>query len=166
MIEVHPLLFIGTQEDERRVRPQDGWRFVHACKEPYHREVLGYTGRAAPRSHPEYLVARRPNRIVLNLVDVDDPAYVAVEIMDAALEFIGSALRDGCRTLVHCNQGESRGPSIGLLYLASRTDRLPRESLDAAETAFRDLYPPYNPKMGVRGFLRLHWTRYTTPQAA
>jgi hypothetical protein len=47
----------------------DQWFVVHACKEPYHRKELGYTGRAAPKEHPEYLICRRPGRLILNLID-------------------------------------------------------------------------------------------------
>jgi hypothetical protein len=166
MIQVHPSLFVGTQDDEFQVRTLTGWRFVHACKEPYHRQALGYTGRAAAKTHPEYLMARRPDRLILNLVDVDNPAYVATEIMDAAVTFIAESLGAGWKTLVHCNQGESRGPSIGLLYLAARTDRLPKVSFEESETVFRTLYPPYNPKAGMRGFLQRHWSRYVSSAAS
>ncbi len=41
MIEVHPRLFIGTELDyESQVRLREGWWVVHACKEPYHRQLL------------------------------------------------------------------------------------------------------------------------------
>lgn len=161
MIEVYPNFFVGSESDyETQVARQAGWTVVHACKEPYHRQLLGYSGRGAPKGHPEYLLAERGHRLYLNLVDTHDPAYVATEIVDAALNFIGKGLASGQRTLVHCNQGESRGPSLGLLYLAARTDALPRSTLEAAEAKFRQLYPSYLPKEGMRGFLRLHWIRY------
>jgi hypothetical protein len=73
-------------------------------------------------------------------------------------------LEAGGKALVHCNQGESRAPSIGLLYLASRTDVLPRATFDAAESKFRELYPTYMPKGGMRGFLQLHWREYVAEQ--
>jgi hypothetical protein len=51
MIEIHPNLYIGNEHDyEFNVRRESGWCIVHACKEPYHRQALGYTGRAAPKS--------------------------------------------------------------------------------------------------------------------
>ena len=53
MIEVHPRLFIGTEFDyESQVRQQAGWWVVHACKEPYHRQLLGYTGDLHPKPTP------------------------------------------------------------------------------------------------------------------
>lgn len=123
MIEVHPQLFVGSESDYElgRVQFTKGWAVVHACKEPYHRQALGYSGRASAKTHPEYLIARRGNRLILNLVDAPDPAYILDEIMDAAVEFIHSQLAGGQRVLVHCNQGLSRSPGIAILYLATHS---------------------------------------------
>ena len=162
MIEIHPSLFIGNEYDyEYRVRTEPGWRVVHACKDPYHRQALGYTGRAAPKTHPEYLIARRDGRLILNLIDPPNPAFVPKEIIDAALDHIHSNIDDN-RVLVHCNQGESRSPAIGMLYLAAHTDRLPSDFLEA-EAQFRQIYPAYNPGPGIRGFLAGHWNEYADP---
>ncbi|MHB8629184.1 MAG: protein-tyrosine phosphatase family protein [Aggregatilineales bacterium] len=163
MKEIYPNLYVGSQDDyEYSVRGQDGWAVVHACKEPYHRQALGYTGQGAPKNHPEYLIARRGNRLILNLVDANDPAYIPKQIMDAALEFLHEQLNAGSKALVHCNQGGSRAPAIGLLYLAKFTDKLPTSGFPDAENAFRSLYPLYNPAPGVRGFLVQNWSGYTT----
>jgi len=161
MIEVYDNLFVGNQDDyEREVRFQPDWRVVHACKEPYHRKALSYSGRGAPKSHPEYLIARRANRLILNLVDADDPRYIPREIIDAALDFIHDGLTKGIKTLVHCNLGESRSPAIAFLYLVAHTDRLPSSSLTEAECAFRELYPAFLPGRGIQGFLTVHWGEY------
>ena len=162
MIEIYPNLFIGDEHDyESKVRHEAGWCVVHACKEPYHRLTLGYTSRAAPKDHPEYLIARRGNRLILNLVDAPDPAYIPKEIIDAALEFISTSLQSGNRVLVHCNEGRSRSAGIGLLYLAKNTDKVPKGDFLAAEAAFRSIYPQYNPKSGMRGFMIGNWLIYT-----
>jgi len=119
-----------------------------------------YQSRGAPKDHPEYLVARRGNRLILNIVDADNPAFFAKEMIDAALDFTDKALARGLKVLIHCNQGESRSPSIALLYMAARLGALPTESLYAAEEQFRKLYPRYNPKPGIRGHLYQHWQLY------
>lgn len=161
MIEVYPRLFVGGEHDyERLVKDQEGWYVVHACKEPYHRRLLGYTARAAPKDHPEYLMAKRDKRLFLNLVDAPDPCFFAKEIIDTALDFIDEGLSTGHKVLVHCNLGESRAPAIGLLYLAARADAVPRSSLDDAERAFITMYPGYAPKSGIRGFLTQNWSVY------
>lgn len=159
MVEITKNLFIGNQDDyEYEIKGNYAWSVVHACKEPYHRQLLGYTGRGAPKEHPEYLLARRDNRLFLNLVDVESPDYIAKEIIDAALEFIKEVLSNENKCLVHCNQGESRSPSIGFLYLAV-SGALP-QNFKNAEDEFRRIYPLYNPKNGIREFIRNHWDEY------
>lgn len=159
MIEIHENLFVGGELDERQVRGQSGWFFVHACKEPYHRQALGYTGRAASKDHPEYLIARRDGRLILNLVDAADVNYVPADIVDAALAAIDESIR-GNRVLLHCNQGQSRSPTIGLLYMLRFTDRLAGLDMDAAIDTFRAIYPPYNPARGMADYARINWHRY------
>lgn len=159
MIEISKNLFIGNQDDyEFNVKGIDGWSVVHACKEPYHRNLLGYAGRGAPKNHPEYLLAKRDDRLFLNIVDVDSPDYIAKDIIDAALQFIKNELNKDRKCLVHCNQGESRSPSIGFLYLASN-NTLSKDFV-TAENEFRIIYPSYNPKNGIRGFIKNYWDEY------
>jgi hypothetical protein len=161
MIEVHQQLFVGSESDYEMGRGSfgAGWAVVHACKEPYHRQAIGYSGRAAAKTHPEYLIAQRGNRMILNLVDAPDPAYIPDEIMDAAVEFIHSQLAAGQRVLVHCDQGLSRSPGIAMLFLATHTDRVSRESFELAIASFRAIYPLFSPAAGIAGWLRLRWAR-------
>ena len=161
MIEIHPNLYVGHQGDyEHRVQGQDGWAVVHACKEPYHRDLLGYTGRGAPKGHPEYLFAERGDRLYLNLVDAPNPAYIPKEVIDKALAFIHEKLSEGLKVLVHCNQGESRGPGVAFLYLLRHTDALPKTPLDDALAKFRQIYPAFYPSRGISGFIAAHWEEY------
>jgi len=160
MIEIYPNLWIGTENDyESDVKGKPDWIVVHACKEPYHRQLLGYTSRGAPKDHPEYLMAIRGNRLYLNLVDAPNPAFFDKSIIDAALDFIHQGLLDKKNVLVHCNLGESRSPCIGLLYLAAYTEKLPRK-FETAEQTFRQIYPNYNPGAGMRGFVMQNWAKY------
>ncbi|AKP27668.1 hypothetical protein LIMHP_04495 [Leptospira interrogans serovar Manilae] len=68
------------------------WFIIHACKEPYHRDLLGYTG----KEHPEYLLAKRKNRFRITIS--------------------GRSFSKNKPFSLHCNLGESQSP--GLLYLA------------------------------------------------
>jgi len=161
MKEIYTGLYVGNEHDyEYNVRGRDNWRVVHACKEPYHRKLLGYKTRGAPKNHPEYLMATRGNRLYLNLVDANDPSYIKKTIIDKALNFINEGLASGKKVLVHCNRGESRSPSIGLLYLAVYTDSLTVESFNEAEKSFKQIYPYYNPGNGMRRFIINHWDEY------
>lgn len=159
MIEVCPNLHVGFERDEQRMRGQAGLFFIHACKELYHRQALGYTGRAAAKTHPEYLIARRNGRFILNLVDVDDPNYIAPEIVDAALDAVRDNIQHS-KILLHCNQGQSRSPGIALLYLLKHTDVLGQKDMAAAIIASRAIYPPYAPARGMAEYISLNWHRY------
>ena len=161
MIEVVPNLYVGSEQDEQQIRGAPGWFVVHACKEPYHRQALGYSGRAASKDHPEYLIARRPGRLILNLVDVDDVNYIGAELVDAALAAIHERIGSD-KVLVHCNQGASRSPTIALLYLVKHTDTLSGLTIDAALAAFSALYPPYNPARGMADYARINWVHYAS----
>ena len=161
MIEVHTNLFVGGEHDEANTRGQDGWYVVHACKEPYHRRLLGYTGAGAPKNHPEYLVARRADRLFLNLVDAPNVAYIPPEIIDAALAAIQQNIASR-KILVHCNLGQSRSPSIALLYLAKFSDVFGEQGYDGALRQFQGIYPPFAPAKGMADYVRLNWLRYSS----
>jgi rhodanese-related sulfurtransferase len=168
MIEIYQNLYIGTQEDyEVAVETHETWCVVHACRSPYHCLAVTYSPLGTvPPDHPEHLVARRGNRLMLNLVDSRNPEDVPKEAIDAALRFIDRCLGEGRPVLVHCGFGISRSAAIGLLYLAAYTSVLPTESLDDAEEAYHRIYPPYKPGRGIRGFLEAHWDEYTKKRVA
>lgn len=159
MIEITHNLFIGSQSDyENVVKYENGWYVIHACKEPYHRQALGYSGRALSKDHPEYLMAERENRLILNLVDVADPAYISKIIIDKAIGCIAGHIHE-MKVLVHCNQGASRSATIGLLYL-HYTGEINTDDFEQAEAQYSALYPLYMPANGMRLFAKSHWEDY------
>jgi len=162
MIEVHSGLFVGDDIDYiRHVARQAGWAVVHACKLPYHKELLGNHTAGAPQNHPEYYLARRDDVLFLNIVDAPQGRFFSKEhLIDPTLSFLDEMNERGMPVLIHCNQGESRSPSLALLYMAARLRALPTESLAAAEAAFRPLYPMYSPKPGIREHLLQYWDQY------
>jgi protein-tyrosine phosphatase len=162
MIEVHPNLHVGSLHDCSRFPGP----IIHACKEPCHRKAVGYNGKL-PTDHPSYLSLRKPGHLYLNMIDPPTPLFHLPLFLDA-LDFIDEHLDDasvgGSRgttpVLVHCNQGQSRAPSIALLWLATRTE-MPSASFDQAAYAYRLLDPNYDPGTGIRLFLDQHWQELT-----
>ena len=163
MIEVCQNLFVGSQNDEVAIRGLSGWFVIHACKEPYHRQALGYTTVGAPKNHPEYLLAMRPGRLILNLVDVDKVSFIAPEIINAALNAIGDNIGSS-KVLIHCNQGMLRSPAIAFLYLLKFTDVLGVTDHTRAQLAFQALYPSYAPAKGMADYVMLNWEKYRPTQ--
>ncbi len=64
---------------------------------------------------------------------------------------------EGQKILIHCNRGESRAPSLAILYLAKRRKEIPDESFDVARHSFKRFYPLYNPGRGFNKYLQQYW---------
>lgn len=153
-------LWVGNQIDyEAGIFLPSEFSIVLAAKEPWHRSALGYTGRAAAKDDPEYLIARRDNKLILNLVDAPKAEFFNKDIIDAALDFIEEQQKIGKKVLVVCNQGESRSTSIALLYLI-KYGFIKSDTLEDCEAEFLELYPNYNPGAGMRGFVKEHFEEY------
>ena len=157
MIEVYPNLFIGNQNDYE-INPSlfRDWRVVHACKEPYHRNALGYTGRGAPQDSPYYLFLYDKNgHLILNMVDTNSPEFFNDSMINEAVRYCIEGLKNHQRVLIHCNQGESRAPSLALLVL--RRIGFYKDAFDDAVNSFENKYPLYNPKHGILLYVKNHW---------
>jgi predicted protein tyrosine phosphatase len=157
MIEVVSNLYVGNDQDwELYVKGQPNWAVVHCAKEPYHREALGYDTPGAPKTHPEYLFARRGEEMCLNMVDTKDPAYIPMEVVKAGVNFIYAGLMRKKRVLVHCNRGESRGPTVAMLFLARNLDM----DFKKAEKSFLKKYSMYKPGQGCHEFAAKNWSHF------
>ena len=102
MIEVYAGLFIGSQFDYKTlVAGQDGWAIVHACRS-YHQMAVGYRFLSVARGHPDYLVARRENRLALCLIDFPFTVPLRKEMILGALDFMDEMRAGGYKIMVHC----------------------------------------------------------------
>jgi len=159
MKEVYKNIFIGNQNDYK-VSMIGEWAFVHACKDPFHKELVGYKGNLSPM-HIDYPFKEVKDRLALNLVDMDLPYNSNYhnhykKIFEYTINFINRKSTEGKKILIHCNQGESRGPSIGMLYLASK-GIFGYNDFNTTEKLFLDLYPQYLPKRNIRENLQQCW---------
>ena len=140
MIEVHTGLNVGNGESCRAGSP--GFAVVHAFKSPCHQNAVGYRG-SLPSNDPNYLWLQRPQDLYLNLIDPPVPLF-KIESFRCFLTFATAQYRDGATLLIHCNQGESRAPSLALLFLAKHLRAIPSGSFSEAKEAFSMLYPAYS----------------------
>ena len=160
MREVCNNLFCGSEDDFVMNPECREFAVLHACKEPYHRIYVGYTGRGCPKDSPHYYWAYfGEGRLALNIVDAPKSEFFYKPMIDEGLDFIEKMLKEGYKVLVHCNQGESRAPSICLLYLIKH-GIIKGETLEDCEAEFMKVYPEYNPGEGIRGFVKEHWKEY------
>lgn len=150
---VHERVYVGAldccshSETKRAV--------VHACKSPCHQTAVGYSG-SLPNTHPNYLVLERGNHLYLNLIDPPVPLFKS-ESFAAFRAFATVRWNGGMEILIHCNQGESRAPTLCLLFLAKVSQVIPGDSYQTARAAFTRLYPGYSPGAGIATFMNQNW---------
>lgn len=153
MIEIYPDLYVGTEFDcfcEER----ETWAVVHACKSPCHQKAVGYKG-SLRSTHPNYLVLEKGRHLFLNMIDPEQPLFL-LPLFNSAVRFIEHHLPVR-KVLIHCNQGNSRAPSLALLFLAKRARVISSESYVSAAEDFRALFPGYRPGRGIQMYLSKHW---------
>lgn len=160
MFEVHPNLFVGSERDcpfaSRGRLAAEELAVVHACKSPCHQKAVGYRGKLPP-DHPHYLVLERRNDLFLNMIDPDRPLFMP-PLFERSLGFIEKHIKIR-KVLIHCNLGNSRSPSLALLYMAKRARVISDESYPAAMKDFRSIFPEYQPGLGIQIYLSQNWNQ-------
>lgn len=125
---IHPNLYIGNL------------RGYQDCQ--FDLQYLSLTHRAVPRGDFKHI----------DMVDADDPYYFHLAQFKDAIEFLSKGT-----SLVFCDQGGSRAPSIGLLYL-SLIDHIDPTTYFSACRDFKSFYPWYKPNTGIRTFMAQNWS--------
>jgi len=162
MIEIYNSIFIGDQHDYELIKNENGWAILHCCKHPHHMVLTGYSGNLHP-SHPDFKYKKSGNRLALNLVDVRDynEKYLQYykEMFADAFCFLDEYYLEGRKILIHCNKGESRAPTIAMMY-ATKHGAFGESSFSAAATRLSEIYPNYNPKIGIFKTIELLWGHF------
>jgi hypothetical protein len=151
-------LFVGRKE-EYGIARQQGMKIVCALNRANgfvtHQSAVGWQGRGCNPDSPYYLFKQEPDAIYLNMIDGEDPKYVNDEMINPALSFIHQHLKLGNDVFVYCSLGESRSPSIALMYLLEYG--LIEKSTDTFNLYKNGYYPEYNPKRGNFLYIKKRW---------
>lgn len=92
------------------------------------------------------------------MVDMEQPLLPKFTnpIMKKAMLFIDEQIPEN-KILIHCNQGQSRSPSIGLIYLA-RNGVVDSSNYYQAKNDFRKIYPKFQPGKGILSYMKRNWS--------
>ena len=164
MIQVFNSIYVGSQIDFETIRQnQTKWGILHCCKDPYHKELVRYQGNLSP-THPDYAYKINGNRMALNLVDMDTYSEKYLDFNKTmfikAFEFLDLQRQLGKNVLIHCNLGESRAPSIALLYL-SRLGVFNGGDFITAYSIFQGMYPNFTPRKNIITTVKNLWNYFT-----
>ena len=153
MASIHERVMVGNESACRT--GGDGFWVVHACKSPCHQRAVGYRG-SLPKDHPNYLWLRQGADLYLNMIDPPVPLFPD-ELFQVFLPFGREAWDSGGTLIIHCNQGESRAPSLAMIFLAKDVGSLPNDSFDVARREFVQRFPGYAPGRGIEKYLTSNW---------
>lgn len=153
MIEITKKLYIGNDSD--CLNSNADIAIIHACK-TCHQKGVGYRGNLSS-AHPHYLILETNDHLYLNMVDMEREflSKFTHPIMESSLDFIDKYISEK-PVLIHCNQGFSRSPSIGLLYLVRKNEISNANYIDA-KNSFLGKYPQYAPGRGIELYLQNNW---------
>lgn len=159
MIQIKDIeLFVGVKEQYSMAR-QRGMKIVCALNRANgfvtHQSVVGWQGRGCDPRHPHYLFKRDPDAIYLNMIDGDDPKYVNDAMINPALDFMKDQIASGNSVFVYCSLGESRSPSLALMYLLE--NNLIERSANTFQIFKREYYQNYLPKNGNLLYIKRRW---------
>lgn len=156
MKEIYTNLFIGNDVDCATYVKNSEYSIIHVCK-TCHQRAVGYKG-SLPSTHPNYLIYENDTHLFLNMVDMPTeflPKFTN-PILNCAISFIKREIRNK-KILIHCNIGQSRSPSIGLIYLAIN-GIISNNTFNTAMEEFRKLYPEYMPGTGIMLYMQHNWS--------
>ncbi|MEX1014324.1 MAG: hypothetical protein WDZ80_04155 [Candidatus Paceibacterota bacterium] len=112
-----------------------------------------------PNTHPNYLVKEDELNLYLNIIDPPVPLFMP-ETFTAFLKFAVHHFEEDRNFLIHCNQGESRAPSLALLFLAKHVKSISDESYEKAREEFESVFPGYRPGRGIQIYLKKEWKNF------
>ena len=166
MTEIAKNIYTGSEQSFNSMRDYSDWAILHCCKHPFHCSFVGYKGNLNP-NHPDYALKQKNNEMALNLVDMDsfNSSYLSFNenMFRTAFNFLDNYYNKGCKILIHCNQGESRGPTLAMFYSAYK-GLFGNENFDETEKKFRALYPNYNPKKNIYYTVQNLWNKFIGDQ--
>lgn len=162
LIQVYKNIYIGNEKDAREIINSKDWSFVHCCKEPYHRKMVGYSKRSLDKEHPNYGYIIKDNRMALNIIDANfynkDFLPLTRDIFENTFAFVDAEYERGQKILFNCNLGGSRAPSIAFLYLSKR-GAYSKDFLKAFNEFSKD-YPIYAPRLGIFLMVKNCWEHF------
>lgn len=148
-------VWVGNRDACSAVRNSPEWAVINTSKH-MHAKLVGVAPNQL-KGRSDYLRLEQEGLLSFNWVDGDASMYKwhKPEAFIRVLDFI-EAWRPERQVLISCDQGRSRSPTVGLLYLAKRAHLISGESFHKARSEFVPIYPQYAPA-GIANYVARRW---------
>lgn len=154
------LIYCNSEEYEKMKEYGLDFSALLCAKHPYHKQIVGYE-KNCPKEHFEYLFAYRPKEhiMALNMVDAPKLEYFSDEMIIAGIDFIHAELAQQRDVVVVCNKGESRSPTMCLMFMMLHGDFEKEMTHSQVFRQFSKVATNWNPNNGILQYCVKFWDR-------
>ena len=103
-----------------------------------------------------FITLQEGSNLFLNMEDRETPHFVR-SVFKEFLAFTYNYWSLSYRILIHCYRGESRSPSLALLFLAKGLEIITSDSYEEAKFEYELIDPGYLPGRGIKNYLKNNW---------
>ena len=144
-------LFIVNKEDGGEINKGD-FVIIHACKSYFDQIPKSNT-------YKKNIKIRELNEeLFLNWIDLPEASDFDIDTFNLALEWIKENYTSSRQILIHCDWGQSRSPTLTMVFMAKILKILPDNFYDALKE-FKVLYPEYVTPSGISKFVKVNWSK-------
>jgi protein tyrosine phosphatase len=140
-------LYLGSKNDYYLTEDKTDWVFVHCCNSFYKNLDQKY------QNNNKVAIINRD--LYIDWEDLPDINSFEISDFILAMDFLDKYIETN-KILIHCDWGQSRSPTLVLVYLAKRLKLIPNTFIGALEK-FVKIYPDYHLPSGISKFVKLNW---------
>ncbi len=141
-------LYIGNKEDEKKTNRRE-FVIIHACKSYF--DII-----KSETFEKNSKIKLSNNELYINWEDLPDSDYFDILTFNQVLFWMKYYYSGDQKILVHCDWGQSRSPTLVLVFMSKVLKVLPDNFFDALEE-FKILYPEYVTPSGISKFVKANW---------
>jgi protein tyrosine phosphatase len=144
-------IFIGNKDDEKKIDKKT-FVIVHACKSYFDKIEIA----SGFRNNSN--IKESKCELYINWVDLPDSKSFDLKTFNDALFWMKENNSEDKNMFVHCDWGQSRSPTLVMVFMAKVLKVLPDNFFDALEE-FKILYPEYITPSGISKFTKENWVK-------
>jgi protein tyrosine phosphatase len=142
-------IFIGNKDDEKLIDKKK-LVIVHACQSYFDKvKVNKYFGNNSN-------IKESKGELYINWVDLPDSNNFDLNTFNNILHWMKEKYSENKNLFVHCDWGQSRSPTLVMVFMVKILRILPDNFFEALEK-FKILYPDYITPTGISRFVKENW---------
>jgi protein-tyrosine phosphatase len=144
-------LYIGNKDDEKKIDKKT-FVIVHACKSYFDKVEVNKSFRSNDN------IKEIKNELYINWVDLPDANSFDLKSFTDTLSWMKEKYSANLNLFVHCDWGQSRSPTLVMVFMAKVLKVLP-DNFFGALKEFKILYPDYITPTGISKFTKENWKK-------